>query len=74
MRRLPPRGRPGEFVKTAGAPTSRAIPLLHGGYTDAAARKPYADPAELARVADWSALGMGHHALAPCWSPTGRLP
>ncbi|MEV7393454.1 sporulation protein [Streptomyces sp. NPDC091215] len=42
----------------------RAIPLLHGGYTYAVGRELYAGTAELARVAGWSALDMGHHALA----------
>ncbi|MDX3165803.1 sporulation protein [Streptomyces scabiei] len=41
-----------------------AIPLLHGGYTDAVGRELYAGSAELARVAGWSALDMGRHALA----------
>ncbi|MFI7301417.1 sporulation protein [Streptomyces sp. NPDC050121] len=42
----------------------RAIPLLHGGYTDAVGRELYAGTAELARIAGWSALDMGRHALA----------
>ncbi|MEU9153659.1 sporulation protein [Streptomyces sp. NPDC048417] len=42
----------------------RAIPLLHGGYTDAVGRELYAGTAELARVAGWSALDMWCHALA----------
>ena len=41
-----------------------AIPLLHGDYTDAVGRELFAGTAELARVAGWSALDMGHHALA----------
>ncbi|MFI1700415.1 sporulation protein [Streptomyces bobili] len=41
-----------------------AVPLLHGGYTDAVGRELYAGTAELARVAGWSALDMGRHALA----------
>ncbi|MEU9979320.1 sporulation protein [Streptomyces sp. NPDC051014] len=41
-----------------------AIPLLHGGYTDAVGRELYAGTAELARVAGWSALDMGRHSLA----------
>ncbi|MFE2217694.1 sporulation protein [Streptomyces canus] len=42
----------------------RAIPLLRGDYTDAVGKELYAGTAELARVAGWSALDMGHHALA----------
>src|SRR4051812_25740709 len=42
----------------------RAIPLLPGDYTDAVGKELYAGTAELARVAGWSALDMGHHALA----------
>lgn len=41
-----------------------AIPLLHGDYTDAVGKELYADTAELARIAGWSALDMGHHDLA----------
>ncbi|WP_329595986.1 sporulation protein [Streptomyces pseudovenezuelae] len=42
----------------------RAIPLLNGDYTDPVGRELFASTAELARVAGWSALDMGHHALA----------
>ncbi|MFJ6568223.1 sporulation protein [Streptomyces sp. NPDC091292] len=42
----------------------RAVPLLHGDYTDAVGRELFAGTAELARVTGWSALDMGHHALA----------
>ncbi|WP_369242287.1 hypothetical protein AB5J56_44910 [Streptomyces sp. R21] len=44
--------------------TERAIPLLHADYADAVGKELFAGPAELARVAGWSALDMGHHALA----------
>ncbi|MBK6013545.1 sporulation protein [Streptomyces sp. MBT53] len=42
----------------------RAIPLLHADCTDAVGKELFAGTAELARVAGWSALDMGHHALA----------
>lgn len=44
--------------------TERAVPLLHGNYTNAVGKELFAGTAELARVAGWSALDMGHHALA----------
>ncbi|GAA2523916.1 sporulation protein [Streptomyces longisporus] len=42
----------------------RALPLLRGHYPDAVGKELYAGTAELARVAGWSALDMGHHSLA----------
>lgn len=42
----------------------RAVPLLHGTYTDRVGRQLFAVTAELARIAGWSALDMGHHDLA----------
>ncbi|MET7391799.1 sporulation protein [Streptomyces sp. NPDC005529] len=42
----------------------RAVPLLHGTYTDAVGRQLFAVTAELARIAGWSALDMGHHDVA----------
>ncbi|MEU0946915.1 sporulation protein [Streptomyces canus] len=50
--------------KVAAFLRKRAIPLLDGDYTDAVGRELFAGTAELARVAGWSALDMGHHALA----------
>ncbi|MGW1562806.1 sporulation protein [Streptomyces sp. NPDC002144] len=58
----------GGGTRTASALTAflneRAVPLLHGHYTDAVGKELFAGTAELARVAGWSALDMGHHALA----------
>lgn len=42
----------------------RAVPLLHGTYTDTVGRQLFAVTAELARIAGWSALDMGHHDIA----------
>ncbi|MGW6487657.1 sporulation protein [Streptomyces sp. NPDC055056] len=42
----------------------RAVPLLHGTYSDAVGRQLFAVTAELARIAGWSALDMGHHDVA----------
>ncbi|MFF4633538.1 sporulation protein [Streptomyces griseorubiginosus] len=50
--------------RVAGFLRDQAIPLLHGHYTDAVGKELFAGTAELARVAGWSALDMGHHALA----------
>ncbi|WOX16022.1 sporulation protein [Streptomyces sp. N50] len=50
--------------KAAAFLNERAIPLLHADYTDAVGKELFAGTAELARVAGWSALDMGHHALA----------
>ncbi|MFJ4320649.1 sporulation protein [Streptomyces lavendulae] len=44
--------------------TLRAVPLLHGSYTDDVGRGLFAVTAELARVAGWSAVDTGHHDVA----------
>lgn len=50
--------------KVAAFLREQALPLLHGHYTDAVGRELFAGTAELARVAGWSALDMGHHGVA----------
>ncbi|MFG2622451.1 YrhB domain-containing protein [Streptomyces sp. NPDC048507] len=44
--------------------TRRAVPLLHGSYTDEVGRGLFEVTAELARVAGWSAVDSGHHHVA----------
>ncbi|MGW6413115.1 sporulation protein [Streptomyces vinaceus] len=44
--------------------TRRAVPLLHGSYTDDVGRVLFAVTAELARVAGWSEVDTGHHNIA----------
>lgn len=44
--------------------TERAAPLLRGSYTEATGRELFTVTAELARVAAWTAVDMGHHDTA----------
>lgn len=44
--------------------TRRAVPLLHGTYSDEVGRSLFSAAAELARVAAWSAVDTGHHNMA----------
>ena len=57
-------GGTGKATNVATFLTEHAIPLLHGDYTDELGKELFAGTAELSRVAGWSALDTGQHALA----------